>query len=189
MATQRQKTQFTGYSLAMQGYTLIELMLVVVIIAIFAAIAIPSYRQYTQRNAESEAMARMHSLQLDLDRWRASALTYKGFVPNGGYATTTNNFVYSPKTTSANSFRYQIYLLPSSGNSLVSTATSANPVNVVLGRGWMMFAEPNSSNSTFSGAFKFLLKSDGTACKTKDTNVTITTVKAGNCGTVDSQPW
>ncbi|HEV7269668.1 prepilin-type N-terminal cleavage/methylation domain-containing protein [Pseudoxanthomonas sp.] len=40
-----------------QGFTLIELMIVVAIIAILAAIALPAYRDYTQRSANSACLA------------------------------------------------------------------------------------------------------------------------------------
>ena len=62
-----------------QGFTLIELMIVVTIIGILASIAIPAYRDYTIRARVSECAALFTSLKLDV------ALLYseKGILPDG----------------------------------------------------------------------------------------------------------
>lgn len=172
------------------GFTLIELMIVIMIVAILATIAIPSYRQFVVRNAESQAQARMQELDIELNRWRASALTYKGFKPkkiasNGdisyAYDATDNQTIYVPKGSDSTNYNYLIKLVDgNTGNTLAPTGTSYS----TAGSSWRIFAEPSSSYST---GYKILLSSAGLKCKTKNNDSSIT-VASTNCGTY-SESW
>ena len=179
-----------------KGFTLIELMVTVAMVAILASIAIPSYRQYAIRNAESQAQAKMKQLEIELNRWRATALTYKGFKPakvasdgttNYGYDETDNKTIYVPANSTSSNYQYKILLVDgdNTANSLVPTASSTLSNSLTAGRAWVMFATPNPTK--FNDAHKILLTSSGTQCKTKNSDTSVT-IASTNCGTY-SETW
>jgi type IV pilus assembly protein PilA len=57
---------------AQQGFTLIELMIVVAIVGILAALALPAYQDYVVRSKVSEAMARLAESKTSVAEWYAS---------------------------------------------------------------------------------------------------------------------
>jgi type IV pilus assembly protein PilE len=71
-----------------RGFTLIELMITIAIVAIIAAIAIPSYTDYVRKGRRSQAVSELGRLQMTLERWRADNASYGCASPcvgNGTY--------------------------------------------------------------------------------------------------------
>ena len=60
------------------GFTLVELMIAVAILAIIAAVAMPIYNQYTQRTFRAEAQADLMNCAQGMERYAAVNFDYVG---------------------------------------------------------------------------------------------------------------
>lgn len=81
-----------------QGFTLIELMIVVAIIGILAAIALPAYQDYTARSQMSEAMTLASGARTAVTEYWTSEGTMPGNNTDAGLAAGTDitgNYVAS----------------------------------------------------------------------------------------------
>lgn len=58
------------------GFTLIELMVVVAMIAILAALAVPAYQDFVRKARRADAKRDLTALQLAQERWRANNVAY-----------------------------------------------------------------------------------------------------------------
>ena len=58
------------------GFTLIELMAVVVVIAILAAIALPAFTEQVRRSRRAEAITLLNQISQEQERWRANNPAY-----------------------------------------------------------------------------------------------------------------
>jgi type IV pilus assembly protein PilE len=63
-----------------RGFTLVELMIAVAILAIVAAVALPLYTQYSQRTFRAEAQADLLNCAQGLERFAAQNFSYDGAV-------------------------------------------------------------------------------------------------------------
>lgn len=99
----------------MQGVTLMELMIVVVIISILTAVAYPSYRQYVAKAKRNEAMAALLKIATLQERWYLQNNTYTTDMTNLGFGTATNHLTGSES--------YLVSVTSATANDFSATAT------------------------------------------------------------------
>ena len=58
------------------GFTLIELMVVLIIVGILLAVAIPGFSEQLRKSRRADAIRGLSELQLSQERWRSSNATY-----------------------------------------------------------------------------------------------------------------
>lgn len=99
-----------------RGVTLIELMLVVGLIAVLGAIAIPSYRNYAQRAQRAEATSALLRLAANQERFYLTANTYTANVALLGFATgVTETGLYAINVNPATAATFTATAVPVAG--------------------------------------------------------------------------
>lgn len=177
------------------GFTIIELMMAVAIIAIIAMIAIPSYRGLIVRNAEAKTEAKMKHIQLELESWRANTLSFKGFEPQkiGADGKITYGYdangttVYLPVGKGVSDADYQIVIDDTTGATL-SGEKNITGDNLTAGNRWRMFATPLNGYADGS-ASRYYIDNTGMRCKSKSDTFTAQSAKTTNCTGTGVEIW
>ena len=95
------------------GFTLIEVMIVVAIVAILSAVALPSYTRYITRSHIPEATNALASWQLKMEQWFQDNQTY--YSSSGGTCGVTAPSTSSYFTFSCSASSKTAYMLYATG--------------------------------------------------------------------------
>lgn len=118
-----------------RGFTLIELMIVVVVVAILGAIAVPSYLNHIRKTRRADAVDMFIQIQQAQERYRGN---------NAAYASNLTTLSFASNTQATTNGYYTMTITSSSSTGYVATATA------VSGKGQTSDAQGSTSCSTLT---------------------------------------
>jgi type IV pilus assembly protein PilE len=114
------QSTISGRQRRVRGFTLIELMIAVVIIAVLAAVAFPQYLGAVRKTRRSEAVNALSSVQQAQERWRANNTQYTGSLTDLNPSMPATAAITSPGGY------YSLAIDSSSGTGYVLTASAVS---------------------------------------------------------------
>ena len=131
-----------------RGFTLIELMVAVVVVAILATLSLPSFRQYSVRTNRTVAKTVLSQIAQQQETWfgdrkaYASRLSLLGYPADALYIDASGEM--RSGTSGSSTYRISLAAVGSGDFARCSSATaSAETVRLA----WVLLAEPQNSQS------------------------------------------
>ncbi len=125
-----------------QGFTLIELMIVVAVISILAAVALPSYQDYVRRGELPEAFTFLSDYRVKLEQFYQDNRAYS---TNGTCGTAVLDFAPA-------SAKYFTFSCSTSGTYQDYTLTATGSTGAAIGHTYTLNSAGIKGTSSFKGA-------------------------------------
>lgn len=109
---------------------MIEILVVMAIIAILTAVALPSYQSSIRKSRRSDAFIALSNTQLAQEKWRANNTTY-GTLPNLGLPSTTEKGYYNIAAADITATGYTLTARAPAGSSQTAD-TECLPLTVTV---------------------------------------------------------
>ena len=137
-----------------QGFTLIELMIVIAIVAILVALAVPAYQDYTIRAKVAECINNGAVPKLAISEYRETVGSYPADANQAGFSGETGNTQYCDNSTYSNSSTTGIFTI-NTDESAIDAALSSFTVQAVM--------EPTPSSQVTSAGVDWTCKRGSTS--------------------------
>ena len=135
--------------LKIRGFTLIEIMIALAIIAILAAVGYPNYTSYVQRGRIAEAISGLSDMRVKIEQYFQDNRTYVGGCGAGDGATpplptATANFTFSCPAASVTATAFTILATGTGSMSAFRYSINQTNTRTTLGlpAGWAGTANP-----------------------------------------------
>lgn len=145
-----------------RGFTLIELMIAVAIVALLAAVAMPSFLESVRKSRRAEAFGAISAVQQAQERWRSGRTTYSS---NLSAAPTADPPGLNIPGTTTNGY-YTLALSGVSGSGYTITATAASSQTADT-RCTLLAAEVNGGNLRYGSGSSSINWVDPNRCWAK----------------------
>ena len=132
-----------------QGFTLIELMIVVAIVGILAAIALPAYQDYVIRSKVSELEAAIAACKTSVAEYASSHGSLPGTTNDAGCSTQTTQYVLNGVSVATGVISGSTQNIGTTTQVSLTMTPSANGASITKWVGTYSGGSPNHVPSSF----------------------------------------
>jgi type IV pilus assembly protein PilE len=128
------------------GLTLIELLMVIVIVGVLAAIAVPMYSGYMQRARRADAKTALEQVRAAQEMWRAEKGSYAIDDGGGTAVTKLRTTMGAPNTTVSNYYTWAF----SAGPTATTFTAQATAIGSQASDGWLAINQDGTKTSQYT---------------------------------------